>query len=63
MFKRRSLIHVALFAIFAWSFATVLSAQEPAPAPTREQILSYDSDITLNPDGTLLVRETVRSLP
>ena len=62
MFKRRSLIHVALFAIFAWSFATVLSAQEPAPAPTREQILSYDSDITLNPDGTLLVRETVKVL-
>ena len=30
--------------------------------PTQEQILSYDSDITVNPDGTLRVTETVKVL-
>src|SRR5208283_4423191 len=53
---------VTLYAIFTWSFTTVLIAQESAPAPTSEQILSYDSDITVNTDSTLLVRETITVL-
>jgi hypothetical protein len=62
MFKRLSLRTVTLFAIFTWSFATVLSAQEAVPAPGTEQVLSYDSDITVNPDSTLLVSETIKVL-
>jgi len=59
MLKRLSLLTVTFFAIFAWSFASAIIAQETAPAPASEQILSYDSDITVNPDSTLLVRETI----
>lgn len=62
MFKRLSFLRIALCAIFAWSLATVLMAQETAPAPGIEQILSFDSDITVNPDSTLLVRETITVL-
>ena len=58
-FKRVSFLPVTLFAIFIWSFATVLVAQGTAPSPDKEQILSYDSDITVNPNGTLLVRDTI----
>ncbi len=59
MFKRLSFLPIALFALFTWSFPSLLIAQETAPAPMSEQILSYDSDITVNPDSTLLVRETL----
>jgi len=59
MSKRFALLAVTLYAIFTWSFATVLMAQGDSPAPGSEQILSYDSDITVNPDGTLLVGETI----
>jgi len=59
MFKRLPLLSVTFCAIMTWSFATTLHAQEPAPPPTSEQILSYDSDLTVNPDGTLVVRETI----
>ena len=62
MFKRPSLLSVTLCAIVAASFAPVLSAQEPAPGQVVEQIRSYDSDITVNPDGTLLVHETLKVL-
>jgi hypothetical protein len=59
MLKRLSLLTLTLFPIFMGSFATVMRAQGSAPAPASEQILSYDSDLTANPDGTLLVRETI----
>lgn len=59
MFKRLALLTVTLIPIFIGSFATVLIAQGSAPAPGSEQILSYNSDLTVNPDGTLLVRESI----
>src|SRR5271157_3549734 len=59
MLKRFSIPTVALYTIFTWSSTIVLSAQGIAPAPASEQILSYDSDITVNRDATLLVRETI----
>ncbi|HMD86441.1 MAG TPA: DUF2207 domain-containing protein [Terriglobia bacterium] len=62
MLKRLSLLTVTLFAIFTWSFATVLNAQETVPAPSTEQILSYNSDVTVNPDSTVLVQETIKVL-
>jgi uncharacterized membrane protein YgcG len=60
MFKRLPLLTGTLLAILTWSCTTVLRAPETAPAPDIEQILSFDSDITVNPDSTLLVRETIR---
>jgi hypothetical protein len=60
MCKRSYYLAVALYAIFTWSFTAVMPAQEAAPTPSSEQILSYDSDITVNPDSTLLVRETIK---
>ena len=57
--KRFSFLTVTLYAIFTWNIAPVLSAQESAP-PAPEQILSYGSDITVNPDGTLLVSEILK---
>ena len=62
MFKLHSRLIVTFFAILTWNFSPTLGAQESAPAPTHEQILSYDSDITVNPDGTLRVTETVKVL-
>jgi hypothetical protein len=62
MFKPHSYPVFIFLAIFAWSFSPVLGAQESTPAPTHEQILSYDSDITVNLDGTLRVTETIRVL-
>ena len=60
MLKRLPLLIVTLHAIFTWSFTAVLAAQEAVPAPSSEQILSYDSDITVNRDSTLLLRETIK---
>ncbi len=60
MFKRLSLRTVTLFAILTWSSAAVLSAQETAPASGTEQILSYDSDVTVSSDSTLQVSETIK---
>ena len=62
MFRRLCTIHAAILLILTGSFATALSAQEPVPPPAHEQVLTYDSDITVNPDGTLLVRETIKVL-
>jgi hypothetical protein len=62
MFNRLQPLTVALCTVLTWSVASVLSVQEAALAPGAEQILSYDSDITVNPDSTLLVRETIRVL-
>jgi len=62
MSKRFSLLIVALFAVVTESFSSYLRAQETAPAPGSAQILSYDSDITVNPDSTLLVREMITVL-
>ena len=59
MFKRFSLLTITLSTILTGIFAAVLIAQGSAPAPASEQILSFDSDITVNPDSTLLVRETI----
>jgi hypothetical protein len=59
MSKRHSLPIVALLAVIAGSSCTYLRAQGSAPAPGGAQIISYDSDITVNHDSTLLVRETI----
>lgn len=59
MFQRLALLSITLFAIIIGSIAAPLVAQQTAPVPTSEQILSYDSDITVSPDSTLLVRETI----
>lgn len=50
---------VALFAVVTGCFCPYLRAQGAAPAPGGAQILSYDSDITVNHDSTLQVRETI----
>ena len=42
------------------SAAPALHAQGTGPAASTEQILSYDSDITVNADSTLRVRETIK---
>jgi hypothetical protein len=60
MFNRISTTPVVLVAILAWSFVACFGAQEPAAAPAGGQIVSYDSDINVSPDGTLLVRETLK---
>src|ERR1039458_4738691 len=60
MFKRLLILIVELFVLAAGVFIPHLHAQVPAPSTTTEQILSFDSDITVNPDGTLLVRETLK---
>src|SRR5208282_1102343 len=59
MFKRLAFLTVTLIPISMASFARVLIAQGSASAPDSEQILSYNSDLTVNADGTLLVRETI----
>ena len=60
VFNRLAIIPVALFAIFTSGSVAVLRAEVHAPEPTTGQILSYDSDITVNLDGTLLVVETIK---
>ena len=61
IFKRLSLLIVTLCAILAWSAPGGLKAQDAAPAAQgTEQILSYNSDITVNPDSTLLVQEAIK---
>ena len=41
-------------------FALLLCALAVAPARAGERILAYDSDVTVRPDSTLEVRETIR---
>jgi len=60
MFKPFTFLPMALCAIIAGSSAGALMAQGTAPAPGNEQIPSYDSDITVHPEGTLLVSETIK---
>jgi uncharacterized membrane protein YgcG len=60
MFKRLSLLTITFCAIFTLTCPTGLIAQGPAPPPDREQISSYDSNISVNPDSTLLVRENLK---
>lgn len=62
MINRHTLLIVALFVIVAGSFSSYLRAQGSVPSPGSAQILSYDSDITVNHDSTLLVRGTVTVL-
>ena len=62
MFKLHLRLIVTFLAILTWNSSPALGARGSAPAPTHEQILSYDSDITVNPDGTLRVTETVKVL-
>jgi hypothetical protein len=59
MLNRLPLLTRTLIGIFAFSAAALLFAQGDTPAPDGEQILSYNSDVTVNPDSTLLVRETI----
>ncbi|HTS69430.1 MAG TPA: DUF2207 domain-containing protein [Terriglobia bacterium] len=64
MLKLRSSPAALCFTILAGVFPPVLFAQQPVPLPpSSDQILSYDSDITANPDSTLLVRETITTSP
>ena len=60
MIKRLLILIVELFGLAAGAFTPNLHAQAPADSTTAEQILSFDSDITVNPDGTLLVHETLK---
>lgn len=60
MFKHIPFLPVILFALLTWISATSLHAQGTAPEPPGGRILSYESDITVNPDSTLLVRETIK---
>lgn len=62
MFKPRSYLIVIFFVIVTLTSYIVLSAKESAPEPTRAQVLSYNSEITVNTDGTLRVDETVKVL-
>ncbi len=57
---KRFFFTATLCALFAWTFAPHLLAQGSAPPPSREQINSFSSDITVNADGTLLVTETIK---
>ena len=61
--KRIPRLTFTLFALLTSILAFGLIAQEAAALPATDQILSYVSDITVNPDGTLLVGETIESLP
>ncbi len=51
-----------LLVIIACSSASALFAQGNAAGIEREQILSYHSDVTVNPNATILVRETISVL-
>jgi hypothetical protein len=62
MFKRLSHPAVILFAALAWSFPTGVAAQETSGLRTTEGIISFDSDITVFPDSTLQVRESITVL-
>ena len=59
MSKHNLLVAQTLLWIIAISPAAAWSAQANPPDPNIEQILSYHSDITVHPDSTLLVRETI----
>ncbi len=55
---KRFFFTLPLYALFAWSFAPSLLAQEIPPSP--EHVSSFSSDITVNADGTLMVTETIK---
>lgn len=62
MYKRLSLLTLGLLTvIIAAVNCAALRAQE-SNSPTGEEIQSFDSDVTVNPDSTLLVHETVTIL-
>jgi len=60
--KRLSHLAAILFAALACSFPAVLTAQGTSSPPTTEGIISFDSEITVNPDSTLQVRENITVL-
>lgn len=60
MLKRARLLTVALLLISGWSAALARARQDSAPPPAADEILSYNSDIAVNPNSTLLVTETIR---
>jgi hypothetical protein len=62
MSKRFFYLPIAIYLIIPWGFGAVLIAQDNAPAPPSEPVVSYESDIVVNPDSTILVRETIRVL-
>jgi uncharacterized membrane protein YgcG len=57
--KQLAALTRTLLLVIACSSASALFAQGNAAGIEREQILSYHSDITVNPNATLLVRETI----
>lgn len=59
MLKRFPGLFCTLLLAVVSSPVTLSPAQGETPTPTTEQILSYHSDITVNPDSTLLVHETI----
>jgi len=60
MLKRNWLLAATLFALFTPILARLLLAQGTTSNPDTERILSYDSDITVNHDGMLQVRESIK---
>ncbi|HXZ27859.1 MAG TPA: DUF2207 domain-containing protein, partial [Terriglobales bacterium] len=53
--KMRTLVSLSLLLA-----AAALSAQTLEESPAREQILSFHSEVTVQAEGALLVRETIR---
>ena len=62
MVKRLAHLSVLFFAVLAWSLPTRLFAQETTAPTFTEGIISHDSDITVNADSTLQVRESITVL-
>ena len=60
MLKRHWFLTAAFFALFTASLTTLIFAQGTTSNPSGDRIVSYDSDITVNYDGTLQVRETIK---
>jgi len=44
----------------AWVLACLLLLAAASPAPAQERILSYHSDLAVQPDGSMAVTETIR---
>lgn len=62
MIKPHALLMFALFAALSCSLPAILVAQGTSSSPATEGIISFDSDITVNPDSTLQVRESITVL-
>lgn len=62
MSTRLSRLAVIVLAAIAWSLPAAQAAQGSSPVSGTEGIISFDSDITVNQDSTLLVRESITVL-